>query len=616
MPCPLRDQKSHKSPCKDCENSFEVFSTLLGHARDAQTLTGVSKAVLEDYQELEKEIVKRRQNLIDLRSHMVRKKAEDDFYRHQMQSLKSNQCLVVSDFKMKILAMYYRENMKLFYGKRGTSCLGFMVITNTEQENETVDVHFYLLFSDDTTQDANFVLSAKAALFETVLPNLFPEETEKIECHFRADGAGCFNCNVVKAAMPMWLQWTRDCGSGRTKVDLVSFNTSVNGDGKTSLDAKFAHTTKLFQTTVNNGNDITSSSSCVEAFQNSEGIRGTSVGTFTPVRENIINTRIKGLNRAYHLKKNHDGKSLQAFSVSDFGEGEEIMVEDIMKSWTTEQNPPTMPTYIVSWLSDTEKSNERVQYSTERKISRVKRCQEENSESKRRKREDAWEMEYHKNIEKGLHYCSYRDPDVQRRCVCSFLSERSLRKHEDSGNHRFKSHNLVDSAVSIVAGVGDILAAGTHHNRLAEYNTVELNDGEGLGQSEGGDWFSLGCYLKPEQKPRTNFTLELKTDLLEIYLEGETSQGEKTGKSKYTKTSARQKLEEMKDGGPDNLRKYSSTSTAGPLPEADQIKGIFAAFIEQKNKLGLDYMKKLLADQRNALKNNGSKIASKPKEGI
>ena len=115
---------------------------------------------------------------------------------------------------------------------------------------------------------------------------------------------------------------------------------------------------------------------------------------------------------------------------------------------------------------------------------------------------------------------------------------------------------------------------------------------------------------KTDQKPRTNFTLELKTDLLEFYLEGETSQGEKKGKSKYTKLSARQKLEEMKDGGPDNLRKHSSTSKAGPLPEADQIKGIFAAFIEQKNKLGLDHMKKMLTAQRNTLKNNGSKIAS------
>jgi hypothetical protein len=60
---------------------------------------------------------------------------------------------------MKILPMYFRENQRKFFGKRGTACLGFIIITNAEDKEGEVDVDFIFLFSYDTTQDTNFVLA-------------------------------------------------------------------------------------------------------------------------------------------------------------------------------------------------------------------------------------------------------------------------------------------------------------------------------------------------------------------------------------------------------------------------------------------------------------------------
>jgi hypothetical protein len=610
--CHLRENKTHKPPCHDCEQSFQIFSDLSGHATDAQKLSGRSKEELQEYQNLEMEIEERRQNLIDLRSHIVRKKNEADYDRKQMQSLKSHECIVVSDYKMKLLAMYHRENMKLFYGKRGTACLGFMVMTNTGQNDNEIEVHFYLMFSDDTLQDANFVLSAKAALYETILPTLFPEDTEKIDVHFRTDGAGCFNCNILKAVIPMWFQWTRDNGYSTTPVDEVSHRVSVNGGGKTNLDGTFGRAGVVFRTVCDGGRNMTDAVGFAQAFEDSGGVRGTQAGVIIPVQDIVLGTNMKGLNNYYHVKKDKDNENFKGFTNSGFGEGETIFLETMKKSWTI--NPPPMPTYVVSWQSETAKSTENVKHSTETKVSRIKRNDDAKSDARENKRADALNEEQHKSGKDVLHRCAHVKPDGKLRCIHSFLTKRGLDKHVKSKEHTYESQNLVDSAVCVVASTGGIMAAGTHRNRLAEFDNATVREGRGLGGVKRNDWFCRGCYLKPARKPKTTFTRELKTDLLEIYLEGETSDGEKKGKSKFSREASLNKLREMRDGGPDNLRKYSRGTKAGPLPSLEQIKGIFAQYIEEKNKSGVPKMKQKLIDMQSKLNNSEFKAVPKTKE--
>ena len=110
-----------------------------------------------------------------------------------MRSLKKDTAIVVSDFKMKILSMYFRENQRKFFGKRGTACLGFMVMTNVDGKEGQVDVHFFFFFfSNDTAQDSTFVMAGKAYIYSEFLPTQFPDDT-KIKSHFESDGAGAYN---------------------------------------------------------------------------------------------------------------------------------------------------------------------------------------------------------------------------------------------------------------------------------------------------------------------------------------------------------------------------------------------------------------------------------------
>jgi len=68
---------------------------------------------------------------MDWRPHIVRKKVESGFSRDCYRSLKKNQVIVIADFKMKILPMYFRENQRLFFGERGTFHLDESTTTTT-----------------------------------------------------------------------------------------------------------------------------------------------------------------------------------------------------------------------------------------------------------------------------------------------------------------------------------------------------------------------------------------------------------------------------------------------------------------------------------------------------
>jgi len=51
-----------------------------------------------------------------------------------------------------------------------------MIITNVDSKEGTVNVNFVLLFSNDTTQDTNFALSAKAYIYSEFIPTFFPDD--------------------------------------------------------------------------------------------------------------------------------------------------------------------------------------------------------------------------------------------------------------------------------------------------------------------------------------------------------------------------------------------------------------------------------------------------------
>ena len=95
-----------------------------------------------------------RRNLTLYRSHLARHKSEGDFHKRELQALDDDTAIVTSDWKMKLLACFFRENQAKFFGKKAvTSCLGFMIAslsTDVEVRNKgLIEVQFVMMLTDD-----------------------------------------------------------------------------------------------------------------------------------------------------------------------------------------------------------------------------------------------------------------------------------------------------------------------------------------------------------------------------------------------------------------------------------------------------------------------------------
>ena len=141
-------------------------------------------------------------NLCEYCGHLARQTAEEEKAIQELEDLLDNEALVICDYKMKILACYFRENQKKFFGKRGTTTFGSMIVTNPEdvelKTKGVKDVSFVMLVTNDSLQDDWAVVCAKCYIYKECLP----KHIKKVI--FVADGAGCFKSKLHCAIQGLW----------------------------------------------------------------------------------------------------------------------------------------------------------------------------------------------------------------------------------------------------------------------------------------------------------------------------------------------------------------------------------------------------------------------------
>ena len=207
--CP--NHGSHKAACVECAAPFAVISRLSEFlsektAAAAANANANSLRLQQHLGEYAYNIDTMASNLKEYRSHLARHKSEAEFDTTETAELGDDTAIVVSDWKMKILACFFRENQAKWFGKRGTSCIGFMIISNSTdpavREKGLKEVQFIMMFTDDTKQDDHSVACAKAEIYQHHLP----QHVSKVI--FRADGAGCFKSSYHRGIQAHWGTWT------------------------------------------------------------------------------------------------------------------------------------------------------------------------------------------------------------------------------------------------------------------------------------------------------------------------------------------------------------------------------------------------------------------------
>ena len=185
-------------------------------------------SLLDDIMGYEADLREYLDNLIGYRAHLVHKHTEAAFDEEFYSKVGMKECVVVCDWKMKILSSKYRESQQEWYSKRGTSLLGFELHLTFENDKKKVLYHFFI--TDDTLQDAEAVLCAKHYLYTKVLPMY---DIEKV--HFRSDGATCYSSKESKTSMALFGDISKDSDAAYE----ISYKISVAGCGKTCLDVRF-----------------------------------------------------------------------------------------------------------------------------------------------------------------------------------------------------------------------------------------------------------------------------------------------------------------------------------------------------------------------------------------
>ena len=228
--CPKRDANNHTNPCEECAQSFELFKDLRDFHNEVdkslEQIYSFDYLIKDDMEQWKEDLDTYFKNFMMYRSHIAQAKDESMWDASFYKNLSPNECVVVMDFKMKILSSLFREKQRDWFSKRGFSLLGALIIFGSPEDEDHNEVLYHFFISSDTTQDAEYVNTVKQILYKSILPQYGIDSV-----HYRCDGAGCFVSSEAKAAMSHWF---RLCG-----VMERTYKNNVPGKGKSPLDGQF-----------------------------------------------------------------------------------------------------------------------------------------------------------------------------------------------------------------------------------------------------------------------------------------------------------------------------------------------------------------------------------------
>jgi hypothetical protein len=508
------------------------------------------------------------EDLTEYRGHLARHLSEGEFDAKELAELADDTAVVTSDFKMKILSVFFRENQNKFFGKRGTTCLGFMILYNSTdpklREQNKKEAEYVMLFTDDSLQDETEVMCGKAYVYA----NLLRDHISKVI--FRADGAGCFSSKLNRVAQPFWQSWVG--------VTEIVNRLSPAGGGKSSLDGMFGRLGAVMESAADAGHGYSNATEILNAVGHSNGLASTRCFTFKPDRQScVLSADIRGWpDSILRTELDPYDFSLRAFKHSGYGKGYLIRRQDAFlfnqeksPKMPAKKDPPgAMQCYspspvaalVATFVGHEDAASKQVPFvlrhcglsavnlnhgelskavpgcinvyqgvntkqevgsiafagtSDTRKVARKKRAKRFFDKAER-KRED---VDHQRDMmrKNGIFLCDAQCSITGRFCTARFLLEGGLAKHTTKNKHVFpKGIRSKDRAALLAARPGGALAVGSRPDRMAK--VVQRQIREAPEGSRGLE--NVACYGKfnrIEGKPVYQKPEKLRKELLRLY---------------------------------------------------------------------------------------------------
>ena len=144
-------EEPHVSSCADATALYEVQRTVSNVLSTFSSSNNSDKLTTEL-----QEIMKTHEEYV---GHLFCTKHQADYQKFVLDNLQPGEVVVIVDYKMKLeLGVCTREAQRNWYGKRGISLHGFLVIAQISEDKKIAEV--IDLWSEDTKRDAWFSQSA------------------------------------------------------------------------------------------------------------------------------------------------------------------------------------------------------------------------------------------------------------------------------------------------------------------------------------------------------------------------------------------------------------------------------------------------------------------------
>jgi hypothetical protein len=204
--------------------------------------------------------------------------------------LSTEKALLVIDHKQKVLPMSYREGQVEYFGKRGMSLLGAMLVRRVVRDGKVglEYVFFDCIVERYSSQDNMQVLGVLTSLLPKI-KQLYPEITE---ISIQSDNASCL-ASHDNIAYIHHLNKTLE-GLGMTVVQWI-YNEAQTGKGR--LDTHFSFVNIIFRSYIESENNILTEQDIYDALCHNGGLMGSIAllvdGSEAGMNEDAENTESK-----------------------------------------------------------------------------------------------------------------------------------------------------------------------------------------------------------------------------------------------------------------------------------------------------------------------------------
>ena len=260
--------------CEACYSCYTFFDKKVAGFLERVKSLSFKETDHQELQSMIRAIPKLHFTITSYMSHRLRAHVQFNAIHKLKMELKTDEtkALIVIDHKQKILQMKYREGQVEYYGKKGMSLLGSMIVTwSTEKEGFAYHFENYV-YKGYAGQDNVQV----AATMQQIVKQMKANFPEKKNITIQSDNATCF---ASQEMIPFIFHLNATSRVNElAEISKWVFTEAQTGRGR--LDTHFSYINLILKAFVEDGNDIVLEDHIFDALCFRGGISGTNVVLF------------------------------------------------------------------------------------------------------------------------------------------------------------------------------------------------------------------------------------------------------------------------------------------------------------------------------------------------